>query len=113
MATASPTNRALSAGSGKCGAMKISEPVRNGFQSVRQEVRAGEDGEDAGRCERLRRVDSRDARMRVRRAHHSGVGLTGEVDVVAEASTAGEQARVLLTEDRHPDSCAHDGFVVI
>ena len=41
-------------------------PVRNGFQSVPQEIRAGEDGEDAGRRERLHRVDSRDARMRVR-----------------------------------------------
>jgi len=28
---------------------------------------------------RLRRVDSRDARMRVRRAHHDGVGLTGRL----------------------------------
>jgi hypothetical protein len=60
----------------------------------------------------LRRVDSRDARVRVRRAHHGSVGLAGKVEIVAEAAVAGEEARVLLAEDRRSDSCVHDGAVV-
>jgi hypothetical protein len=42
----------------------------------------------------------------VRRAHEARVGLAGQVDVVAVAARADEEARVLLAEDRLAESFA-------
>ena len=47
-----------------------------------------------------------DARVRVRRAHEARVGLAGQVDVVAVAAAAHEQARVVHAEDRLADAFA-------
>src|SRR6185369_946892 len=44
-------------------------------------------------------VDADDAGVRVRRADHAGVALSGEVDVVGEPALAGDQPRVLAAAD--------------
>ena len=97
--------RAVAVGEEDVRRARRERPVRDGFQTVAQRVGAGEHGEHAGERERLRGVDRDDARVRVRRAQHGGPGLAGEVDVVAEAAAAGEQARVLLARDRLADAC--------
>src|SRR5262249_2790293 len=43
------------------------------------------------------------AGMGVGRAHHHGVGLAGQVDVVAEAALPGDQLRIFLADDGLPD----------
>src|SRR5947207_1235116 len=67
---------------------------------------AGEDGDHAGRGERRGDLDTSDARVRVRRTYEGGIHLAGQVDVVAVAARAGEQARVILAQDRLADSFA-------
>jgi hypothetical protein len=51
-------------------------------------------------------LDTSDARVRVRRAYKGGIRLAGQVDVVAVAAGTGEQARVVLAQDRLADSFA-------
>jgi len=99
------TKRALSAAAGSAARLKIAEPSRferetsggsprtgggNGREALCKIVSAGEHGEHAGHRDRRGRVDRHDARVRVRRAHHHGVGLPGKIEVVAEAPLAGE-----------------------
>ena len=80
MATASPTWRTLSAGSSRCGPMKISPPPgavsfmssrvfgtgswRDGAEAIGGAIGAGEDAEHAGHRQRRGLVDLNDARVR-------------------------------------------------
>ena len=63
--------------------------------AVGRHVGAGEDGDDAGRGGRRRRVDLADARMGVRRADENAVQGAGQLDVGDEAPAAEEKAAVL------------------
>ena len=45
--------------------------------------------------------------MGMRRAHQGGIGLTRQVDVVAEAAAAGDEAQVFLAAKRLSDGFGH------
>src|SRR5262249_2955661 len=62
-------------------------------------VGAGEDAEHARHGLGPARVDGEDARVRVGRAQHHRVGLAIDAEIVAEASAAGGEPRVLLADD--------------
>ena len=62
---------------------------------VGQAVGPGEDAEHARQGAGARRIDAANARMRMRRAHHRGIGLMVELEIVAEAAFAGDQPLVL------------------
>ena len=68
--------------------------MRNWFQSVGQQVLAGEHGENAGHGHGVLDIDRFDPRMRMRRAQHYGVHLPRQVHVVAEAALSGDQSSV-------------------
>jgi hypothetical protein len=77
--------------------------VLNGFKAVGLAVGAGVDAEHAGHRQHRGLVDTYDARMRVRRAHHRRVSLTRIVEVVAELALAGNQPRVFGARHRLAD----------
>ena len=68
-------------------------------ETVRGGIRAGQDGEHAGRRERVRHVDARDARRRVRRAHHGHMGRVRRLDIVGVAPAPAHEAQIL--DPRH------------
>ena len=78
--------------------------VRNRLQAVCQHIGAGEHGQHAWNPHRFGSVDCSDARVGVRRAHHGGVDLSLQVDVVAETAPAGQQAQILLANDGCSDA---------
>ena len=78
----------------------------SGFSAVGGGIRAGEHRDHARRGARRRDVDAPDPRVRVGRAHEARVRLAGQVDVVAVAAVADEQARVVLAEDRLAEAIA-------
>ncbi len=84
--------------------------VGDRLQSVGNEIAAGEHGEHAGHRQRRRRVDAADARMRVRRAHHDGIGLAGQAHVIGIVALAGDEAQVLAPANRLPDAGARRLF---
>ena len=104
MASASPTKRALSCGSGKSGAVNGGEPsvlisgisagchenvlFGIGFRPSREPVAAGQHGDHARHRERRRLVDRADHGMRMRRAHHRGIGLARQAEIVGVAALA-------------------------
>ena len=66
-------------------------------------IGAGENAKHAGQRQRALLVDRHDARMRVRRAHHGGIGLTGKIEVVGETALAGDEPRVFMPRQGLPD----------
>jgi len=42
--------------------------------------------------------------MRMRRAHHDGIGLAGKIEIVAKAALAGQQRRIFLADDGPADA---------
>ena len=76
---------------------------RHGHRAEAVDVGAGEDGEDAGRAPRRRRVDRAEPRVRVQRAHDHGVRLEGDVDVVEVATASLQEPDVLDPLDALPD----------
>ena len=83
--------------------------MRDRFETVLDRIRAREHGNGAGHRHGGGHIDAANARMGVGRAHHDGVGLAGEVDVVAEAALAGEELGIFLADDGLADgghSCA-------
>jgi hypothetical protein len=68
-----------------------------------REVLAGEHAEHAGQRPRGGRVDAADDAVGVAAAHHHGIGLPGNVEVVGIAAVALHQARVLGAAHRLPD----------
>ena len=77
--------------------------MRDGLHAVGGGVAAGQHGDHARRGERGGGVDAHDSRVSVRRAHEAGVGLARQVDVVAVAAAARQQARVFLAKHRLAD----------
>lgn len=69
--------------------------VRDGAETVGEDVGPGEDAEHARHRARGAGVDRDDAGMSVRRAHHRRVRLAGQREVVAESPLAAEQPLVL------------------
>ena len=78
----------------------------NRLHAIGGGVFAGEDRDHARSGERGFGVDASDARVGVRRPHEARVGLAGQVDVVAVAAVAHEEARVLLAQNRLAESFA-------
>ncbi len=72
--------------------------VRYGLQAVGRAVGPGIDAEHSGHGPRARRIDAHNACVRMRGAHHRGVRLPGEVEVVGEAPGPGKKALVLLAQ---------------
>ena len=83
--------------------------IRGDLPGVRQrallvgDVRAGQDGDHAGRGAGRLGVDAGDPRVRERAADHREVQHAGQDDVVGPAGPAGDQARVLLAAARIAD----------
>ena len=50
------------------------------------------------------------ARMSVGRAHHDGIGLAREVDVVAEGALPSKELRIFLADDGLPDGGESGAF---
>ncbi len=119
MATASPTCRALSAGSSRCGPMKTAPPpgaasfmsnlvFGSGSCGMGLRLSAAQSApvntpSTPGIALRLRRIDRDDARVRIRRAHHRRIGLAVETEIVGETALAGNEPRILLARHRLAD----------
>ena len=71
----------------------------NVAEPVCGDVRAGEDGEHAGRLGRSAGIDADDLRMRVRRAHDRGVGGACDLDIIGIAACAAQQRCILDAGD--------------
>src|SRR4051794_31801132 len=78
--------------------------ARDTSDPVSREVFPGEDAYDPGGGESCRCVDPRDAGMRMRRAQHMGVRLTGAADVVDIAPVTGNEAPILDAAYRLTDA---------
>jgi hypothetical protein len=78
--------------------------VRDGLQSIRDVVGAGQDSDRAGRARRLGRVNRADARVRMRRAHQHRMYEVRESQVVAIAPLALKEAHILLAANRLPNA---------
>ena len=78
------------------------ERHRHGAERIAQ-VGAREDRQHAGQLRGGLRVDAREARVGVDRAHDHGVRLPGEIDIVVEAALAPHEAHVLEALDPLPD----------
>ena len=78
--------------------------MRNGPKAVGQGVPTRQDGDHPRPLQRAADVDADDAGVRVWRADDAGIGLTGEVDVVAEPALAGKEPRVLEPADGSADA---------
>jgi hypothetical protein len=78
--------------------------VRDRLEPIGKRICAGEHGQHAFGSLRVVGGDRGDPRMRVQRAHHHGVDLPGQIDVVAEAAGAGDQPLILLPADRLSDA---------
>jgi hypothetical protein len=72
--------------------------MRNGLQAIRDAAGAAVDAEDSGHRAGAPRFHANDAGMRMRRSHHRGVRLPGEIEIVGEASGAGEEPLILLAQ---------------
>ena len=79
------------------------EAVLDRGEPVGQAIGASEDAEHARQHTGGRRFDAADARMRMRRAHHRGISLMVEPEIVAEAALAGEKPLVLGAPQRLAD----------
>src|SRR6202023_3530383 len=77
--------------------------VRDGAELVAKAIGARERAEHARHRAHRAGVDPADARMRMRRAHHRGIGLAVELEVGAEPAVAGDEAGVLVARDRLAD----------
>ena len=87
-----------STGSGKVG---------NGCEAVGRRGRAGQQREHPryGACRFD--IDCVNPCVRMRRAHDRAVGLCRQIEIVAIATEAGEEARTLLATYRVSDACPH------
>ena len=78
-------------------------PVRDRFETVLDRVRAREHCNHAGHRHGGGPIDAANAGMGMGRAHHHGVGLAGQVHVVAEAALPGEEFGIFLADAGRPD----------
>jgi hypothetical protein len=77
--------------------------VRDRLDAIGDAVGTRQHREHARHCLCCGRLDADDARVRMRRAHHRGVGLAFDGKVVGEAALAGQQPGVLLAAERLAD----------
>jgi hypothetical protein len=87
-----------SAGSGK---------VRNACEAIGGRVSARQNCEHAGHGACRFGVDCANPCVRMRRAHDRAVRLPRQIEIVAIAAEAGEEARILLAPYRVSDACLH------
>ena len=84
--------------------------VRDRGEAFGLAVGPGEDAQHAGHRLGARRIDPEDTGMRVRRAHHGGIDLALEAEIVGEPAPAGHEPRILVARERLADDAEH-GFV--
>ena len=82
--------------------------VRNRAEAVGRAVSAAVHADNARHRPRAGGVDAENARVRMRRAHHGGVRLPFQVEVVAELPGANEEAQVFLARQRSADCAGFD-----
>ena len=112
IATVSPTCRTRLRAIAGCGGITRGRSVavgdgaeaRDRADPVADEVFAGKDGEDPRRGNGGGRVDRADARMRMWRAQHEGIGLARTVEVVEVVAVTGDKAPILDAPDRLTDA---------
>ncbi len=78
--------------------------ARDRADPVAGEIFAGKDGEDPRRGNGGGGVNRADARMRMRRAQHEGIGLARTVEVVEVIAATGNKAPILDAPDRLTDA---------
>src|SRR5207248_6061014 len=78
--------------------------VRNRLESRSGRLGAGPHRDYAGHRHSRSDVDRADPGVRMRGTHHRRMGLMFEIDVVAEATVAHDEAHVLLAADGLADS---------
>src|SRR5580698_3704001 len=83
--------------------------MRDALESVGHDVSASQHCQYTRHCLGGLGFDGTDQRMGVRRTHHGTVDLSREVEIVAIAAAAGDEARVFLTSYSRSDACVHDG----
>ena len=76
-------------------------------ESSRVEVGRGEDGEHAGHGECVLDIDASEHAVRDRAAHHHGMGLPREIDVVRIAALAAQEGWIFLARHRLADAELH------
>ena len=76
-----------------------------------RQIGAGEDRDDAGCRQRLRRVDGAQGRVGVRAPEQIGVGLARTIDVVGIVTLAGQEAEILLAADGGADAARGCGVI--
>src|ERR1700739_4650787 len=81
--------------------------MRNDFQPVGAGILPGENGDHAGHGARGRGVDGTDRGMGMRRSQHRAIDLAGKIEIVAVATSSGQDAQILLATYRVSDSCLH------
>jgi hypothetical protein len=80
------------------------EQRRDAADACLPEILAGDDAQHARQLQRLARVDSADARVRVRRHHNRAVHHVGKLHVVDVARATGKEALVFDPENGLSDS---------
>ena len=75
-----------------------------GIVGLLREIGAGPDPEHARHRLGGRGVDAADHPVRVGGAHHPGIGLTGQAEIVGILALAADQGVVFLAADRLPDT---------
>ena len=74
--------------------VRVGQQPRARHRLQRVNFRAGEDGDDAGRALRARRVDACDARVCMRAAQHRGVHHVGQREIVGVGRRARDEPRI-------------------
>ena len=111
-ATGAPTDVTTSIASAAGGRGRISGI--NGLTEVRAEagqIRAGEDGGNAGQGGRFRRLDPGDPAVRLRAAHEGCVEAAGDADVVGEPALPGQERTVLDAQAGLSDAAGRCGWI--
>ena len=85
--------------------------MRNARQPIGKRIGAGKHREHAGHGARRSDIDAADQCMGMRRAHRRAVSLIREIEIVAVATTAGEEAQILLAAYRVPMPACMMGWV--
>src|SRR5262249_30950264 len=66
-------------------------------------VRTGDDREHAGKLRRSDALDGAEPRMGMGRSHEGRIGLSGEGNIVAEASAPGDKTKIFESRHRPAD----------
>src|ERR1700722_2792931 len=80
--------------------------MRDRVDVIGEQRGASEDRANTSHLLRRRTVDRKNARMRVRRAHHRRVSEAGRIMVRGVVSLSGEKPQILLAPNRLADALA-------